>query len=377
MANTLIGRKRIRKFFGKIKEVAEMPNLIEVQKASYDQFLMVEEPKGGRQEEGLQAVFKSVFPISDFSSTALLEFVKYTFEPPKYDVDECRQRGMTFAAPLKVTLRLIVFDVDPDTGARSVKDIKEQDVYMGDMPLMTDNGTFIVNGTERVIVSQMHRSPGVFFDHDKGKTHSSGKLLFAARIIPYRGSWLDIEFDAKDIVYARIDRKRKLPVTSLLYALGLDGEEILNTFYNRIVYARAKTGWRVPFDAERMKGFKATVDLVDADSGEVVLEAGKKLTARTARQLAEKGLKALRASDEDLIGQYIAEDLVNAEDRRDLCRSRRRDLREAPEGVGGGGAQRRSRSSTSTTSMSAPTSATRSSSTRRRRARTRCSTSTA
>ncbi|MBJ6124953.1 DNA-directed RNA polymerase subunit beta [Microvirga splendida] len=311
MANTLIGRKRIRKFFGKIKEVAEMPNLIEVQKASYDQFLMVEEPKGGRPEEGLQAVFKSVFPISDFSNTALLEFVKYTFEPPKYDVDECRQRGMTFAAPLKVTLRLIVFDVDPDTGARSVKDIKEQDVYMGDMPLMTDNGTFIVNGTERVIVSQMHRSPGVFFDHDKGKTHSSGKLLFAARIIPYRGSWLDIEFDAKDIVYARIDRKRKLPVTSLLYALGLDGEEILTTFYNRITYTRDGDAWFVPFDAERMKGFKASVDLIDAASGEVVLEAGKKLTARAARQLAEKGLKNLRATDEDLYGQYIGEDLVN------------------------------------------------------------------
>src|SRR3712207_5774746 len=299
MANTLIGRKRIRKFFGKIKEVAEMPNLIEVQKASYDQFLMVEEPKGGRADEGLQAVFRSVFPISDFSNTALLEFVKYTFEAPKYDVDECRQRGMTFAAPLKVTLRLIVFDVDPDTGARSVKDIKEQDVYMGDMPLMTDNGTFIVNGTERVIVSQMHRSPGVFFDHDKGKTHSSGKLLFAARIIPYRGSWLDIEFDAKDIVYARIDRKRKIPVTSLLYAPGLDGEEILRTFFNHISYVRTKTGWRVPFDAERMKGFKATVDLVDADSGEVVLEAGKKLTARTARQIAEKGVKALRARSEE------------------------------------------------------------------------------
>ncbi|WP_229428755.1 DNA-directed RNA polymerase subunit beta [Microvirga pudoricolor] len=312
MANTLIGRKRIRKFFGKIQEVAEMPNLIEVQKASYDQFLMVDEPKGGRAEEGLQAVFKSVFPISDFSNTALLEFVRYTFEQPKYDVDECRQRGITFAAPLKVTLRLIVFDVDPDTGAKSVKDIKEQDVYMGDMPLMTDNGTFIVNGTERVIVSQMHRSPGVFFDHDKGKTHSSGKLLFAARIIPYRGSWLDIEFDAKDIVYARIDRKRKLPVTSLLYALGLDGEEILNTFYNHIAYTKAKDGWRVPFDAERMKGFKATADLIDADSGEVVLEAGKKLTVRAARQLAEKGLKALRATDEDLYGQYIAEDLVNA-----------------------------------------------------------------
>src|SRR5215207_72994 len=313
MANTLAGRKRIRKFFGKITEVAEMPNLIEVQKASYDQFLMVEEPKGGRGEEGLQAVFKSVFPISDFSNTALLEFVKYTFEAPKYDVDECRQRGMTYAAPLKVTLRLIVFDVDPDTGARSVKDIKEQDVYMGDMPLMTDNGTFIVNGTERVIVSQMHRSPGVFFDHDKGKTHSSGKLLFAARIIPYRGSWLDIEFDAKDIVHARIDRKRKIPVTSLLYALGLDAEEILSTFYKRIVYTQDKHGWRVPFDAERMKGFKGSTDLIDAKTGEVVVEAGKKLTVRSARQLAEKGLKFLRATDEDLVGQYIAEDLVNAQ----------------------------------------------------------------
>ena len=236
MANTLVGRKRIRKFFGKIKEVAEMPNLIEVQKASYDQFLIMDEPEGGRGDEGLQTVFKSVFPISDFSNTAMLEFVKYEFEQPKYDVDECRQRSMTFAAPLKVTLRLIVFDIDPDTNSKSIKDIKEQDVYMGDMPLMTSNGTFIVNGTERVIDSQMHRSPGVFFDHDKGKTHSSGKLLFAARIIPYRGSWLDIEFDAKDVVFARIDRRRKIPVTSLLMALGMDGEEILDTFYNKIPF---------------------------------------------------------------------------------------------------------------------------------------------
>ena len=311
MAQTFTGRKRIRKFFGHIKEVAEMPNLIEVQKASYDQFLLVDEPKGGRPDEGLQSVFKSVFPISDFSSTALLEFVKYEFEAPKYDVDECRQRGMTFAAPLKVTLRLIVFDVDPDTQAKSVRDIKEQDVYMGDMPFMTANGTFIVNGTERVIVSQMHRSPGVFFDHDKGKTHSSGKLLFAARIIPYRGSWLDIEFDAKDIVYARIDRRRKIPVTSLLFALGMDGSEILSTFFKSITYTRQKDGWRVPFEADRFKGFKATVDLVDADSGEVVVEAGKKLTVRGARQVAERGVKALRATDEDLYGQYIAEDLFN------------------------------------------------------------------
>ncbi|MCL2452456.1 MAG: DNA-directed RNA polymerase subunit beta, partial [Alphaproteobacteria bacterium] len=313
MAQTFTGRKRIRKFFGHIREVAEMPNLIEVQKASYDQFLMIETPEGGRPDEGLQSVFKSVFPISDFSGTSLLEFVKYEFEPPKYDVDECRQRGMTFAAPLKVTLRLIVFDVDPETGAKSVKDIKEQDVYMGDMPLMTMNGTFIVNGTERVIVSQMHRSPGVFFDHDKGKSHSSGKLLFAARIIPYRGSWLDIEFDAKDIIYARIDRRRKIQATSILYALGMDGEEILSTFYNTVIFQRDNKGWRQPFDPERMKGMKAAVDVLDADTGDVVLEAGKKLTVRTARLLSERGVKYLRAQDEDLHGQYIASDLYNPE----------------------------------------------------------------
>ena len=313
MAQTFTGRKRVRKFFGKIAEVAEMPNLIEVQKASYDQFLQIHEPSGGRPDEGLQTVFKSVFPISDFAGNSMLEFVKYEFELPKYDVDECRQRGMTFAAPLKVTLRLIVFDVDPETQAKSVKDIKEQDVYMGDIPLMTMNGTFIVNGTERVIVSQMHRSPGVFFDHDKGKTHSSGKLLFAARIIPYRGSWLDIEFDAKDIVHARIDRRRKIPVTSLLQALGMNGEEILNTFYQRIVYKRVKGGgWRVPYDPRRMRGIKAMTDLRNADTDEVVIEAGKKLTVRQARMLAEKGLKALKVADEDLPGQYIAEDLVNA-----------------------------------------------------------------
>ena len=313
MAQTFTGRKRVRKFFGHIREVAVMPNLIEVQKASYDQFLQVEEPVSGRIEDGLQAVFKSVFPIGDFSGTSLLEFVKYTFEPPKYDTDECRQRGMTYAAPLKVTLRLIVFDIDIDTGAKSVKDIKEQDVYMGDMPLMTMNGTFIVNGTERVIVSQMHRSPGVFFDHDKGKTHSSGKLLFAARIIPYRGSWLDIEFDAKDVVYARIDRRRKLPVTTLLYALGLDGETILSTFYNNVVYSRSKDAWRVPYSADRMKGMKAATDLIDADSGQVVLEAGKKLTQRSAKLIAEKGTKFLLATDEDLYGQYIGEDLVSVD----------------------------------------------------------------
>ncbi|MDC9824768.1 DNA-directed RNA polymerase subunit beta [Devosia sp. ZB163] len=311
MATTFNGRRKVRKSFGSIREVTEMPNLIEVQKASYDQFLLVAEPKGGRPDEGLQSVFRSVFPITDFSNTASLEFVKYEFEQPKYDVDECRQRDMTFAAPLKVTLRLIVFEVDEETGARSVKDIKEQDVYMGDMPFMTSNGTFIVNGTERVIVSQMHRSPGVFFDHDKGKTHSSGKLLFAARIIPYRGSWLDIEFDAKDIVYARIDRRRKIPVTSLLKALGMDAEEILATYYDTVSFEKTKTGWRKPFDAEKMKNAKPTFDLIDANTGDVVHEGGKKLSPRQAKKLAEGGLTHLAVVEEDLYGQFIAQDLVD------------------------------------------------------------------
>ncbi|MBZ0216623.1 MAG: hypothetical protein K8F25_08725, partial [Fimbriimonadaceae bacterium] len=313
MAQTFIGRKRVRKFFGKMIEAAEMPNLIEVQKYSYDQFLIVDEPEGGRPDEGLQAVFSSVFPIKDFSDTSMLEFVSYEFEAPKYDVDECRQRGMTFAAPLKVTLRLIVFDVDPDTGARSVKEFKEQQVYMGDIPFMTNNGTFVINGTERVIVSQMHRSPGVFFDHDKGKTHSSGKLLFAARIIPYRGSWLDFEFDAKDIVYVRIDRRRKLPVTTLLYALGMSNEEILDLFYESISYARHKEGWRLPFDPEQLRGTKPDSDLIDAKTGKVVVEAGRKFTMRIGRKLLDDGVKHLLVSEDHLYGKYLAEDIVNLE----------------------------------------------------------------
>ncbi|MCP4073279.1 MAG: DNA-directed RNA polymerase subunit beta [Hyphomicrobiales bacterium] len=305
------GRKRVRKFFGNITEVAEMPNLIEVQKASYDQFLMVKEPEGGREDQGLEAVFRSVFPISDFTGSSMLEFVRYDFEPSKYDTEECRQRDMTFSTPLKVTLRLIVFDIDEETGAKSVRDIKEQEVFMGDMPLMTGNGTFIINGTERVIVSQMHRSPGVFFDHDKGKSHSSGKLLFAARVIPYRGSWLDIEFDAKDVVHTRIDRRRKIPVTSLLMALGLDSEEILATFYTSKIISRLKDGWKVPFDGESLKGTKAEADMVDAKTGEVVVELGKKITARTIRQLKEGSLKELKVSDEQVFGMYVAEDIVN------------------------------------------------------------------
>jgi DNA-directed RNA polymerase subunit beta len=310
-AATFNGRTRIRKRFGKIQEIAEMPNLIEVQKSSYDEFLMVKEPSGGRLEEGLQAVFKSVFPISDFAGKSTLEFVRYDFEAPKFDVDECMQRDMTYAAPLKVKLRLIVFDVNEETGSKSIKDVKEQDVYMGDIPLMTLNGTFVINGTERVIVSQMHRSPGVFFDHDRGRTHASGKLLFAARIIPYRGSWLDFEFDAKDIVHVRIDRRRKLPVTTLLYALGLSDEQILATFYDSYMLKHSKRGWRMPFVKEKWRGNAPSSDLIDAKTGEVVVKAGEKITARRARDLENDGLKEVLVAPEELGGRYLAMDIVD------------------------------------------------------------------
>ncbi len=342
MAKSYTGRKRVRKNFGRIPSVAPMPNLIEVQKSSYDHFLQMEALPETRANVGLQEVFKSVFPIKDFSERGTLEFVKYELEQPKYDVEECQQRGMTFAAPLKVTLRLVVWDVDEDTGARSIRDIKEQDVYMGDMPLMTANGTFVINGTERVIVSQMHRSPGVFFDHDKGKTHSSGKYLFAARVIPYRGSWLDFEFDAKDLVYVRIDRRRKLPVTTLLYALdsgrteelrqqaadkgldhslvrGMSSEEILNYFYATTTYALGQKGWSAVFDAERMKGVKLTSDLIDAKTGKVVAEAGTKMTPRTARKLRESGLEEIVVLPEDLVGSYVAQDIINEQTGEIFC----------------------------------------------------------
>ncbi|MFN8152639.1 MAG: hypothetical protein U0R24_16145, partial [Solirubrobacterales bacterium] len=299
------------KSFGRIPEVTVMPNLIEVQRQSYEHFLQMHVVPAQRELSGLEEVFRSVFPIKDFADRAALDFVKYELEEPKYDVEECHQRGMTFAAPLRVTLRLIVWDVDDETGSRSVRDIKEQDVYMGDMPLMTDNGTFVVNGTERVIVSQMHRSPGVFFDHDRGKTHSSGKFLYSARIIPYRGSWLDFEFDAKDLVYVRIDRRRKLPVTTLLLALGLTQEDILSTFYDDVSYFRAGNGWRSQYRPEHLRGQTLTSDLVDARSGETLAEAGTKLTPRLVKKLEEQGLEELYFGAEDLIGKFLARDLIN------------------------------------------------------------------
>jgi DNA-directed RNA polymerase subunit beta len=334
--NTLKSRKRVRRSFGSINEVAEMPNLIEVQRSSYDIFLQKDMGPEDREDVGLQAVFKSVFPIHDYAGKCKLEYVSYELEPPKYDVEECQQRGLTYSSPLKVVLRLFVWEEDEDTGTKSVRDIKEQDVFMGDMPLMTSNGTFIVNGTERVIVSQMHRSPGVFFDHDSGKQHASGKLLHSARVIPYRGSWLDFEFDAKDMLNVRIDRKRKLPATTFLMALldnvsekyvadcaaeniepdrtkvnGLSRETILNTFYDTVTYARATKGWRTNFAADRFRGARLADDLINAKTGKSVATAGDKMTPRTLRKLSESGLKEILVPEEQIIGNFIATDIAD------------------------------------------------------------------
>ena len=334
--STLLNRRRVRRTFGKISEVAQMPNLIEVQRNSYEQFLQMYDPVNERIDVGLQAVFNSVFPIKDFAGRSMLEFVSYTLEEPKYDVDECHQRGLTYASPLRLTLRLIVWDLDTDTGAKSIRDMKEQDVYMGDMPLMTPNGTFVVNGTERVIVSQMHRSPGVFFDHDKGKTHASGKFLFAARVIPYRGSWLDFEFDPKDILNVRIDRRRKLPCTTFLMALldensekylqecneknqepdttklvGMAREDILNFFYKSQIYQFNSDQWVTNFSESNFKGQRLNFDLIDYSKNEVVAKAGEKITQRKLKSFVENGLESIEVKEEEIIGKFIAEDIIN------------------------------------------------------------------
>ena len=335
-SGTLLNRRRVRRTFGKILEVAQMPNLIEVQRHSYEQFLQMYIPINERIDTGLEAVFSSVFPIKDFSGKSMLEFVSYTLEEPKYDVEECHQRGLTFSSPLRVTLRLVVWDLDPDTGTRSIRDMKEQDVYMGDMPLMTPNGTFVVNGTERVIVSQMHRSPGVFFDHDKGKSHASGKFLFAARVIPYRGSWLDFEFDPKDILNVRIDRRRKLPCTTILMALlddssesylkqcnekneepdrtqlvGMGREEILNFFYDTQTYEYKSNKWTTKFSAENYKGQRLIFDIVDASNDRIIANSGDKVTPRKIKALIEGGLKSIIIQEDELLSKFIADDIIN------------------------------------------------------------------
>ncbi|MEM7070398.1 MAG: DNA-directed RNA polymerase subunit beta [Pseudomonadota bacterium] len=332
MVRSFTERKRIRKHFGRLNEIAEMPDLIEMQKASYKFFLY---PQDKNTPARLDQVLRSVFPITDFSNTCQLEFVNYELDKPKYDVEECRRRDMTYAASLRATLRLLVWDVDEATDARSIRGIKEQEVYIGDIPLMTENGTFVVHGTERVVVSQMHRSPGVFFDHDRGKTHISGRFLYSARIIPYRGSWLDFEFDIKDILHVRIDRRRKLPVTTLMLALddakteiaraqanaegrildplevhGMSRRDILMSYYNEMRLTYEKNGWKIPTTSLLQYARKIEFDVADVDSGEVLLKAGQNVTPRSLKSLDKKGVSHILIPHDYVIDRFLSDDVV-------------------------------------------------------------------
>lgn len=302
---------RIRRTYARNEKIIDIPNLIALQKKSYEAFLQKDVDADRRGLDGLNGVFKSVFPISDFNNTASLEFVSYSLEPAKYDVDECRQRGMTYAAPVKVTLRLIVFDVDEETEARSIRDVKEQEVYLGEIPLMTQNGSFIINGTERVVVSQLHRSPGVFFDHDGGKGSTSGKFLYSARVIPYRGSWLDFEFDQKDLVYVRIDRRRKFPATIILKALGFSVEELLSYFYDQDQITFRKGQFFRSLEIDRMAGQRAITDLVDPKTGEVIVKAGRRITRASVKKVQELKITEQLISEDELQGKVVAKAIID------------------------------------------------------------------
>ena len=314
-----------------------MPNLLEIQRNSYDLFLQKNVKPEDREDVGLQAVFNKVFPITDFSGIAELRFVKYDLEDPRYDVDECIQRGGTYGSLLKVTLNLIVREIDEETGVSSVKDIKEQEVYLGDMPLMTNKGTFVFNGTTRVVVSQMHRSPGVFFDHDKGKSHSTGKFLFASRLIPYNGSWIDFEFDGKDLIYVRIDKRRKLLASSLLLALddeksasyrnecekkgkeidyakmnGMTHEKLFSFFYKTKNLKRKTKGWEFDYVEQDYLGSRLDYDIIDSKSGEVFAKYGDKFNSLLAKNLKKEGIKKIFIDDESLIGKYLSKDIYDS-----------------------------------------------------------------
>ncbi|UCE83654.1 MAG: DNA-directed RNA polymerase subunit beta [Deltaproteobacteria bacterium] len=311
MATSLANEYRVRKNFGKIKKIVGIPNLIEMQRQSYERFLQKDVDPDERIDKGLQGVFKGVFPIRDFSGTASLEFVRYTIGGIKYDVDECLQRGMTYEAPLKITVRLVVYDVEKESGVKNIRDIKEQEIYFGTIPLMTENGTFIINGTERVVVSQLHRSPGIFFDHDKGKTHSTGKLLYSARIIPLRGSWIDLEFDPKDILYVRIDRRRKFPITILLKALGYNTDELLNYFYQTERVYLKKDEVAKPVEKDFLVGQRAPVDIKHPKTGKVLAKKGRKLGTKLIQQLKDAKISDIPFPDENLVGRVVSRDVVD------------------------------------------------------------------
>ena len=301
-------KKRIRKDFGKRRSILEVPFLLAIQVDSYREFLQADIDPAKREDRGLHAALKSVFPIVSYNGYAALEYVGYKLGEPVFDERECRNRGLSYGAPLRVTVRLVIYD--RESSAKAIKYVKEQEVYMGEIPLMTGNGTFIVNGTERVIVSQLHRSPGVFFDHDRGKTHSSGKLLYSARIIPYRGSWLDFEFDPKDALFTRIDRRRKLPVSILLRALGYSNEEMLAEFFEINTFHILPEGVQLELVPERLRGETLDFDLADGDT--VIVEAGRRITARHVRQLEASGISALAVPDEYLLGRILSHDIVDA-----------------------------------------------------------------
>ena len=307
-------KKHIRKNFGKLVEGLSIPNLIEVQKNSYNEFLKSKSLNEQLNElsKGIDKVFKSIFPIEDGNDKSTLEYISYKLEKPKFDVIECKQRSLSYSAALKANLRLVVYDINTETNTKQILSAKEQEVFIGDLPLMTPSATFITNGVERVVVNQMHRSPGVFFDHDKGKTHASGKLLFNCRIIPGRGSWLDFEFDPKDILYFRIDRKKKLPITTILFALGFSKDKIIETFYStsKFTYNSDKKKWTTIFNPENFKRpIKISHDLIDAVSGKKVLAKGEKLNMLIAKKLYEKGLKSVLIRNEEIIGKYLANDV--------------------------------------------------------------------
>ncbi|HKL49507.1 MAG TPA: DNA-directed RNA polymerase subunit beta, partial [Desulfuromonadales bacterium] len=310
MAYSIANNQLLRKHFTEVTRIIDIPNLIDIQKNSYERFLQSDLPASARQNIGMEAVLRSVFPIRDFSETCSLEYVSYTLGTPKYDVEECHHRGMTFAAPMKVKVRLVTWDVDKESGVQSIRDIKEQEVYFGEIPLMTENGTFIINGTERVIVSQLHRSPGAFFDHDRGKTHSSGKILYNARVIPYRGSWLDFDFDHKDILFVRIDRRRKLPATVLLKALGYTVEELLEYYYDFEDIVLDGDTYKKRVNVDLLAGQRATRDVIGTD-GETIVRAGRKFTRAAIRRLREKGPEFIEIDVESLVGKISARDIVD------------------------------------------------------------------
>ena len=307
----VMNNHRMRKDFSSIKKIIDIPNLIDIQKKSYEQFLQQDISPEERENIGLQGVFKSVFPIKDFVESSSLEFVRYIIGEPKYDVEECREKGMTYAAPLRVLVRLVVWDGDAEQGAQTIRDVKEQEVYFGEVPLMTDNGTFVINGTERAVVSQLHRSPGIFFDHDKGKSHISGKLIFSTRIIPHRGSWIDFEFDPKDLIYVRIDRRRKFPVTVFLKALGYSEEALLNYYYpSEEILLEGDKFIRV-FQPEFLKGDRSPLDIEDPTTGEVLVKKGRKITQSIINKLNAANINSLPIKEEALIERISSYDVID------------------------------------------------------------------